>query len=213
MICHRSSAILLAILGLFFQTASNASQPSSTFNEPYWQCATRGDLANIYLDKSLYRCENSHHFWVHFCIQNKSSGPIGLEMLSRCIHPFQWWSANNPETMPMIYDGPKLEAPPKVDASKLDNLVAAYKANKLCKLAPNSSREYYVSFNASRWKEVERQLDEHKGRYLNVGIRGYCFATDGVRGETLNGGNSLAFPAPIHWRKIPVNAAVLSDWW
>ena len=91
-------------------------------------------------------------------------------------------------------------------------LFRSYDARTLKFVDPQAKLDYYVNFNASGRKDIEKL----RGRYCLVIMDGEIFFTDGRDVEVLSlweqeQTREVAIPAPITWKSVPKDATLILD--
>ena len=202
----KPSALKGGLLGTFlFYCAFTATADEN------WHMLASNAWATVSVERTLYEKSGHPNFFVHVVVANLTNRKVGVDLSSywRVIRPNQW-GMNEQNHRGVINEGRLPRA--KLDDTARERLKAAHHAGTLKLVNPQAKLDYFVNFNASGRKDIERLL----GRYCLVVMDGEIFLTDGQDVGVLSlwdqeQAREVAIPTPIIWKTLPKNATLVLD--
>ena len=178
--------------------------------DDHWKIISKGELAEVLIEKVLYKQPDSKYFYVHFLIRNKTDRKIGVDVHDRqkVFYPNQWGAYEEDHRMEI--NERRIVPEPLSDKHTAD-LLHQFKEGGLTFIEPLQSLNYYCMFNAGSYTDVDKA--QAQGKYFILSVDGQLFLTDGEAAETLItefGTNSeLMIAYPMIWSNIPAEALVI----
>lgn len=180
-----------------------AADSANSFNTATWQHLKDGNLASIYVEKKLYATRYDEYSFLRVCIHNNTDREVGVSHGPRLFYPWIWqlnqlpqWQAHGAAS----FSGRSFEA----EERNQENIVAAYKAGKLLKIAPKGDFYYYAAFCKNYRISTGTRRN---GKYAVFAMDGYCCVSDGKVAEPF----SLAFDDGKPFRQGDVAADLAID--
>jgi hypothetical protein len=202
----RPSALKRGLLGTFlFYCAFTVTADEN------WHMLASNAWATVSVERTLYEKSGHPNFFVHVVVANLTNRKVGVDLSSywRVIRPNQW-GMNEQIHRGVINESRRPRA--KLDDALGEQLKTAYAAGTLTCVDPQAKLEYYVNFNASGRKDIEKL----QGRYCLVVMDGEIFFTDGQDVGVLSlwdqdQAREVAIPTPIIWKSLPKDATLVLD--
>ena len=176
-----------------------------------WQMLASNAWATVSVERTLYEKAGHPNFFVHVVVANQTKRKVGVDLSSywKVIRPNQW--GMNEQNHRGVIDESRLSRA-KLDDTMRELLKTAYDAGTLKLVDSQAKLDYYVNFNASGRKDIEKL----QGRYCLVVMDGEIFFTDGRDVEALSlweqeQAREVAIPAPITWKSVPKDATLVLD--
>lgn len=192
--------------------ASSQAQPAGE-----WHLVTKGKLAKVEVERTLYDKPGDPHFLIRVRVTNSIDRAIGIDLHdpSETIYPNQWgWSETSHREV--INEGRRGYKSLSVDDQ--GRLLEDFRRGRLVPVPPGKAVDYYREFNA---ESVERKGDF--GKYLIISLDGQLLMTDGTITDQITcewamdstpGGKShsdteLVIPAPVRWKTVPADGRIV----
>ncbi len=206
-----AGAVALIGLAIWVLTGMRAEPPAPES----WQLIRSGKMAEIEVEKTLYRKVGEAHFFIHVRIRNTTDRAIGIDVrdYSKVVYPNQW-GALKEEQRGMINESRVRHAP--LDDTQRAELLKEFKANRLTAIAPGQVIDYFREFNAREPDKFEKQTLGY--RFLFISLDGVSAVTDGEGVEQIScaweegnprGMTDLIIPVPIAWKNIPAGGNIV----
>ncbi len=176
-----------------------------------WQMLASNAWATVSVERTLYEKAGHPNFFVHVVVANQTKRKVGVDLSSywKVIRPNQW--GMNEQNHRGVIDESRLSRA-KLDDTMRERLKTAYDAGTLKLVDSHAKLDYYVNFNASGRKDIEKL----QGRYCLVVMDGEIFFTDGRDVEVLSlweqeQAREVAISTPIIWKSLPKDATLVLD--
>ncbi len=176
-----------------------------------WQMLASNAWATVSVERTLYEKAGHQNFFVHVIVANQTKRKVGVDLSSywKVIRPNQW--GMNEQNHRGVINEKRLSRA-KLDDITRERLKTAYDAGTLKLVDPQAKVDYYVNFNASGRKDIEKL----QGRYCLVIMDGEIFFTDGRDVEVLSlweqeQAREVAISTPIIWKSLPKDATLVLD--
>ena len=176
-----------------------------------WHMLASNAWATVSVERTLYGKSGHPNFFVHVVVANQTKRKVGVDLSSywKVIRPNQWGMYE--QNHRGVINEERLSRA-KLDDTMRERLKTAYDAGTLKLVDPEAKLYYYVNFNASGRKDIEKL----QGRYCLVVMDGEIFFTDGREVEALSlweqePAREVAIPAPITWKSVPKDATLVLD--
>ncbi|MBY0357187.1 MAG: hypothetical protein K2W82_04230 [Candidatus Obscuribacterales bacterium] len=185
---------------------------SKAEEEPGWECYQKSRLAQVCVEKKLYKTGKGDRFFVQVCITNHNDQPIGIKggehSEGRYFYPRSWTVVADPKDPNAAINGIRIE-PPKADKQRDKMLLADFKDGKLQMIAPHKSFIYYTDFNNNTLKDVAKECAGTG--FMQVIMESYCFATDGKKCEIVFPMTIIPIKLPTSVYSIPAHSKLLTS--
>ena len=173
-----------------------------------------GKLATVFVAKSLYEQQPNKYFLARVRVVNRTDREIGVDLRSHrfCVHINQWSASERAERI-TIDESREIRRP--FTADDRAKLVKAFRDDKLVRISPGRSVDYFCAFNGEERASVRAAVDRASGKFLILSMDGELRVTNGEDCEVLCCGDpgeaDVAIPKPIPWEKVPKDGRVLED--
>jgi hypothetical protein len=176
-----------------------------------WHVLASNAWATVSVERTLYETSGHPNFFVHVVVANLTNRKVGADLSSywKVIRPNQW-GMNEENHRGVINEGRLLRA--KLDDTMRERLKTAYNAGTLKFVDPQAKLDYYINFNASGRKDIEKL----QGKYCLVVMDGEIFLSNGQDVDVLSlwdqeQAREVAIPTPIVWKSVPKDATLVLD--
>ena len=188
--------IFLTIFGLIL---------SSAYADEHWLEAIKSDRVSVSVENALYEQEGHPNFFIHVKLTNRANRILGVDFQDqwKVVYPNQW-GGSDLDHRTVINEREMI--PKKLDSTLRKELLEAYSFKKMKSIPAGNDSDYYVNFNASGRKDV----DKAQGKYILISIKGQMFFSDGSQVWDENSGYDLAILKPIEWKTIPKDAMTIT---
>lgn len=224
------SVAIIVLLGLIRGVQMCSANQSGAGDTPAvatnpWKIIAQSEWAQVSAECAVYKSTSRKPFFVHVKIQNLSTKTVGFECSDRfqLFYPNQW-AESQVSTRQIISEMRRNQAAFTQDESsaliKLFHstdgktnirLVDATQKKAMIKLSPGASYDYYLSFNAGGFE----QLEKVKLPYAIIVMDGRIGLTDGNKVDTVRRdmndftAGEIPLATPVQLRSIPPSAHML----
>ncbi len=172
------------------------------------QLICKGELVNIYVEKTIFHIPKNKNFLIKVEIKNISNKTVRIDLSDywKIIYPNQWGIYKNPYRE--VIDEERMLPDTVID--KID-LINKYNNKILAFIKPNETIAYYREWNGSG----EKIKLTDKNNFLIISIDGQLLLTNGEAVEQIIIGDNekvraIVFNYPIINKTIPVNALIIN---
>jgi hypothetical protein len=190
-----------------------------------WKIIATSGWAQVSAERAAYKSPTRKPFFVHVKIQNLSTRTVGFECTDRfqLFYPNQWAESQIPrrQVISEMRQNQAAFTPDEVsaliklfhdtDGKTNVRLVNATEKKAMIKLSPGASYDYYLSFNAGGFE----QLEKVKLPYAIIVMDGRIGLTDGNKVDTVRRNmndsilGEIPLETPVQLRTIAPSANIL----
>jgi hypothetical protein len=205
----KSTAISLSFMAVFLAGRE-------VLAETAWKSVASNSLAEVEIEKALYRKGDSPQFFVRGRIHNKTDHEIGFDAgkSSSVFYVNQCIECEIPTRLSV--DEMRM-MPQALNDEQKSYLIAQFKdsagAQNYVHLAAGKDFDYYVPFMGP--DDPLAQLQKSQNKYAILVVDGHMNITDGTAVDRLERGamdvtaGEVAVAIPINWQQIPEGSRVL----
>jgi len=181
-----------------------------------WHHVVAGKLIGVSVEPNLYERKDDPHFYVRFRLTNRTRKDVHVDLTDydRVFYPNQWGFRASDERI--IINERRIQSDVLTPVQKKD-LIDRASSDRLTRIAPGQSVDYFREFNHGGRKDVEAQQKNWK--YFIISVDGQLRATDGTvcenvdvewRNESANELNSdVAIAAPVRFELMPADSRIV----